>query len=172
MLRQEAHRLQAGRLDEGVQPRVQEHVEQVRQELRTLEARLWQHLQAHEDLQAIWQRLQTMVGIGPLTAAAVLAQVGDLGRFDDVRALVSLAGLAVKQGDSGSSVHRRPLIDRPGRSDLRRLLYMCALVAMRHDPAKVVIVAVMRKLLHIIYGVWKSEQDYDPQIAFAATPAA
>jgi len=39
----------------------------------------------------------------------------------------------------------------------------------RGKPTKVVLVAVMRKLLHIIYGVWKHASDYDAQLAFPAT---
>ena len=72
-------------------------------------------------------------------------------------------------------------MDRHGRGSLRRLLYRCSLVAMlwaphmrawaqrlkaRGKPTKVVLVAVMRKLLHIIYGVWKHASDYDAQLAF------
>jgi transposase len=47
----------------------------------------------------------------------------------------SLAGLAVKQRESGSSLRGRAQLDRHGRRELRRVLYMCALVAMRWDPS-------------------------------------
>jgi transposase len=74
-------------------------------------------------------------------------------------------------------------MDRHGRGSLRRLLYMCALVALRWDPhmhawaqrlkargkpTKVVLVAVMRKLLQIMYGVWKHACDYDAHLAFSS----
>jgi transposase len=128
--------------------------------------------------------LQTICGIGRLAAAQLIAQIGEIERFGHPGALVSLAGLAVKQRESGSSVRGRAQMDRHGRSSLRHLLYMCALVAMRWDPqmrawaqrlkargkpSKVVLGAVMRKLLHIIYGVWKHASDYDAQLAFPAS---
>jgi len=91
------------------------------------------HLKAHPSLKSQWRRLQTIRGIGPIGAAALLAEVGEIERFDDPRALVSLAGLAVKRHDSGRSVHGTPTIDRHGRTGLRRILYLCAVSALRWD---------------------------------------
>jgi transposase len=113
-----------------------------------------------------------------LTAALLIALIGDITRFDRVGALVSLAGLALVERESGSSVHGHPHIDRHGHPQLRQVLYWGAIAALRTDahlqawaarlrergkPNKVVLVAVMRKLLHIVYGVWKTQTEYDPQ---------
>ena len=181
MLQQERNRLHAGRLDSWIRTRVQQHVTQLDKELRAVWKRTMDHLKAHPSLKRMWRRLQTIKGIGPIAAAYLLAEVGEIERFDDPRALVSLAGLAVKRHDSGRSVHGRPKIDRHGRTGLRRILYLCAVSALRWDPhmqrfaarlqargkpLKVVQVAAMRKLLHIVYGVWKHEADYDPTLAF------
>jgi transposase len=181
MLQQERNRLHAGRMDSWIRSRVQLHVKQLDKESHLIWKRILEHLKAHPSLKSQWRRLQTIKGIGPLSAACILAEIGDISRFDDPRSLVSLAGLAVKRHDSGSSVHGRPKIDRHGRMGLRRILYLCAVSAMRWDPhmqrfaarlqtrgkaLKVVRVAVMRKLLHIVYGVWKHEADYDPTLAF------
>jgi transposase len=83
----------------------------------------------------------------------------------------------MKEHESDSSVHKRPGIVRQGHRQLRQLLCWCAITAMRTDaqfqafaqrlaarskPHKVIIVAVMRKLRHIVYGVWKNQIDYDP----------
>ncbi|GHO57763.1 transposase [Ktedonobacter robiniae] len=82
-----------------------------------------------------------------------------------------------------AALRGRAQMDRHGRGGLRQLLYMCALVSMRWDPHmrtwaqqlkargkpnKVVLVAVMRKLAHIIYGVWKHASEYDAHLAFPA----
>jgi transposase len=183
MLLQERNRLRNGRAEGWVRSRIEQHVGYLQQELDAIETEFKQFRKTHQDVQTLATRLQTIVGIGPLAAMLLIALIGEIARFDDVRALVSLAGLAIAEGESGTSVHKRPHIDRHGRADLRRILYMCALVAMRYDPSmaawaarlrahgkppKLVIVAVMRKLLHIVYGVWKSGQDYDPQQAFGA----
>ena len=181
MLQQERNRLHAGRMDGWVRTRVQQHVKQLDKELQIVWKRIMDHLKAHASLKQVWRRLQTIRGIGPMRAACILAEVGEIERFDDPRALVSLAGLAVKRHDSGRSVHGKPKIDRHGRTGLRRMLYLCAVSALRWDahmqrfaarlqargkPLKVVQVAAMRKLLHIIYGVWKHDTDYDPTLAF------
>ena len=174
MLQQERNRLHAGRMDDWIRTRVQQHVTQLDKELAALWKRTMDHLKAHPSLKSQWRRLQTIKGIGPIGAACILAEVGQIERFDDPRALVSLAGLAVTRHDSGTSVHGKPKIDRHGRMGLRRILYLCAVSAIRWDahmqacgtPLKVVRVAAMRKLLHIVYGVWKHETDYDPTLAF------
>ena len=181
MLQQERNRLHAGRMDDWIRTRVQQHVTQLDKELAALWKRTMDHLKAHPSLKSQWRRLQTIKGIGPIGAACILAEVGQIERFDDPRALVSLAGLAVTRHDSGTSVHGKPKIDRHGRMGLRRILYLCAVSAIRWDahmqgfaarlqargkPLKVVRVAAMRKLLHIVYGVWKHEADYDPTLAF------
>jgi len=180
-LLQVRNRQRSGGLEPWVAGRLQTQIEQLVKEFKLVEQRIWKHLETSATLSVTWSHLQTICGIGQLAAAHVIAQIGEIERFDHPAALVSLAGLAVKQRESGSSLRGRGPMDRHGRSSLRRLLYMCALVAMRWDPHmrawaqrlkargkpnKVVLVAVMRKLLHIIYGVWKHAKDYDAQLAF------
>ncbi len=103
-------------------------------------------------------------------------------RFPKVGAVVSLARLSITQYSSGSSVYPKRHIDRHGRHLLRSFLSLCALAALRSDaalqawaerlqqrgkPKTIVLVAVMRKLLHIAYGVWKNDENYNPTVAFA-----
>jgi transposase len=183
MLRQERNRLEAGRMTEAIQQRVLKHVQDLQTEFKTTEGEIKAHLKAHAPLKAIWQRLQTIPGIGWLTAARLLAHLGEIDRFDKVGSVVSLAGLSIKEQRSGSSVRGKAQIDRHGRKDLRQTMYMSALVAKRVSPhmqawakrlqaqgkpKKIILIAIMRKLLHIVYGVWKSEQDYQPALAFPA----
>lgn len=181
MLRQERNRLEAGRMTDAIKGRVLQHVQDLQAEVKTTQREITAHFTAHAPLKAIWQRLQTIPGIGWLTAARLLAHLGEIERFDKVGSLVSLAGLAIKEQSSGSSVRGKAQIDRHGRKDLRQTMYMSALVAKRVSPhmhawaqrlqaqgkpKKIILVAIMRKLLHIVYGVWKSEQDYQPTLAF------
>lgn len=181
MLRQERNRLEAGRMTDAIKERVLKHVQDLQAEFKTTEHEIKAHLKAHAPLKAIWQRLQTIPGIGWLTAARLLAHLGEIERFDKVGSVVSLAGLAIQEQSSGSSVRGKAQIDRHGRKDLRQTMYMSALVAKRVSPhmqawaqrlqaqgkpKKIILTAIMRKLLHIVYGVWKSEQDYQPALAF------
>jgi transposase len=179
---QERNRLQAGRLDASLVKLITDHVRWLAERQKGVELSIKQLLEQSADLKTPWERLQTIPGFGWYAAASFIAHLGAIERFARVGAVVSLAGLSVTQFSSGSSVYHKGHIDRHGRQPLRSLLYLCSLAALRCDPAlrawaerlqqrgkpkKIVLVAVMRKLLHIAYGVWKNDEDYEPTVAFA-----
>jgi len=147
------------------------------------------HIDRHPDLKAHHELLTSIPGIGDQTSIQLLAELGDLRRFTDVRQVVALVGLNPRQRHSGRSVHYTAGIARMGRSSLRAALYLPAVVAKRHNPVlrtfaerlaaqglspKAVVVAVMRKLLHLAYGVIHSNRPFDPQYGQRPTaiPAA
>jgi transposase len=140
-------------------------------------------LDQQPDLKQQTELLRSIPGLGDLTIGKLLAECRDLRAFRDVRQLVAFVGLNPRQHVSGSSIHKRPSISRTGSASLRSALYMPALSAMQHNPllrafadrlrargvlGKAVVVAVMRKLLHLVYGVLKSGQPFDPNWAAAA----
>ena len=115
-------------------------------------------------------------GIGEASAMRLLAEL--LVLPDDLAApqWVAHAGLDPRPYESGTSVHRPRRITKVGNRHLRAALYMPALVAIQHEPNvkafynKLVsrgkkpmqaVVAVMRKLLHAIWGMLKHDQDFD-----------
>ena len=94
------------------------------------------------------------------------------------------AGLDPRPYESGTSVHRPRRISKVGNRHLRAALYMPALVAIQHEPNvkafydKLVaagkkpvqtVVAVMRKLLHAIWGMLKHDEDFDGNKFFRLT---
>lgn len=114
-------------------------------------------------------------GIGERTAWSILAYIGDVNFFSNSKQIASYAGLTPKIIQSGTSIDKSSL-SKLGHKRLRKSLYMPALVAIRYNPAlkavyerlvshgkpkKVAIVAVMRKLLILSYGVLKSEKAFD-----------
>jgi transposase len=128
------------------------------------------------DLQLRYPLLLRACGIGPTSAVQVLAELAMLSPDLDVRQWVAQAGLDPRQYSSGSSVHKKTRISKTGNRHLRRALYMPALVAIRHEPhlrafylhliargkAKMqALVAVMRKLLHALFGMFKHHQPFD-----------
>lgn len=130
----------------------------------------------HEDL------LRSVPGIGPTTARTLLAELPELGRLDR-RAIAALVGVAPFNCDSGQFRGRRRIWG--GRASVRASLYMAALVASRHNavlasfyrrlrdlgkPAKVALVAVMRKLLTILNAMIKHQCRWNPKVA--STPAS
>ena len=120
-------------------------------------------------------------GIGDASAMRLLAEL--LVLPDDLAApqWVAHAGLDPRPYESGTSIHRPRRISKVGNRHLRAALYMPALVAIRHEPNvkafydKLIaagkkplqaIVAVMRKLLHAIWGMLKHDQDFDGEKFF------
>lgn len=118
--------------------------------------------------------LRTVPGIGPTTARTLLAELPELGRLDR-RAIAALVGVAPFNCDSGQHRGRRRIAG--GRASIRASLYMAALTASRRNPsltafyrrlrargkpAKVALVAVMRKLLTILNAMIKQRTPWKP----------
>jgi transposase len=137
-------------------------------------------------LHAQFDLLLSVPGIGELSALQLLAEVGMLGDRN-VRQWVKHAGLDVRHCSSGSSVRRLPQLSKCGNRYLRRALFMPALVASRFDPAlracyqqllargkrkRQALAALMRKLLHAIYGMFRHHRPYCGDLLCPAFAAA
>lgn len=133
---------------------------------------------------AMRQRFELLIsvpGIAQISALQLLGELDALSPEMTVREWVAHSGLDPVHEMSGSSVHKRSRISRAGNRHLRRALYMPALVAVRYDPHlkafyqllqsrhKVkmqALIAVARKLLHAIYGIFKGQTSYDGRRLF------
>ena len=131
-------------------------------------------------------RLTSIPGVALTSAIYLLGELLTLPPNLTVRQWVAHAGLDVRVVQSGSSVHPAPRMSKMGNAHLRRGLYMPALVAIqrdrhvrafydqllaRHRAPLQAVVAVMRKLLHAIYGMLKTDTDFDGS-KFRALPGA
>jgi transposase len=127
--------------------------------------------------------LATIPGVGRTTAAALLASV-PVDRLGTARQVAAYAGLCPQERSSGSSVRGRSRTGPLGPAHLRKALYLPALVAMRANPSlrafadrlraagkrpKVVVVAVMRKLLLLAWAILRSGHPYSPTYQSART---
>lgn len=119
--------------------------------------------------------LETIPGVGEATISQILSFV-DYQRFENAKQVAAFVGLNPKQHESGSSVRGRTRISKMGDGNLRKSLYMPAIVAKKYNPIikefcerlkkagkppMLIIGAAMRKLLHLIYGVLKSGKPFD-----------
>lgn len=153
------------------------------QELAELEKRINDHIDRHPHLRDRRELLRSIPGIGERISAYYLAWL-NTDRFGDARQVVAFVGLSPQHRESGSSVHGKPRICKIGNARLRRALYLPAMSAIRCNPAaqmlferlrsagklgKVALVAVMRKLIHWMFGVLKSGKPFDVQLALAKT---
>jgi len=121
--------------------------------------------------------LASIPGIGKATIAVILAELDHFEKFNHVRELVAFIGLAPKETLTGSSIKGKPRLCKVGHARFRKALYMPALVSIQCNPAmipfynrlkekgkngKVIVCAIMRKLVHIIFGILKSGKKFDP----------
>ena len=81
----------------------------LQEQRKTLETHITHHILAHESLAADYALLLSIVSIGPKTAAVLLAELGDVRRFANVRDLVAYVGLCPRLCSSGSSLHGPPV---------------------------------------------------------------
>ncbi len=182
---QQANRLHSA-MSEVVRQQLQQHLAFIDAQIEQLQQHLRAHLKQHPSLQQAVELLQSIKGSGFLTACRLVGEIRSITAFSDVRQLVAYVGLDPTRHESGRTVRGGRSISRKGRAALRAALYMPALVAKRHNPVlrafaqrleangktqKQVITAVMRKLLHLAYGVLKSGQRFDPHYVPARTLA-
>jgi transposase len=129
--------------------------------------------------------LLSVTGIGELSAVYLLAELHHFGPEATVRQWVAYAGLDPREHSSGSSVAKKPHISRRGNANLRRALYMPAVSAVQHDPhlqgfyqhllrrgktPLQALAAVMRKLLHAIFGMFKHDETFQGAKIFTPQP--
>lgn len=147
-----------------------------------VEQAIAEHIDNDPDLRGRRDLLNTIPGISDTTSAFLLASLGDLGQYSEAGQVVAHAGLNPARRQSGK-YEGKVRISRTGSALLRAKLYMPALVAKRHNPilaafarrlaergkpTKLILCALMRKLLHIVWGVLKSGKPFDPNKAVAA----
>ena len=176
-LRQEVNRLKSGERDSWVVSDLQIHIDYLQDRIAATEKEIQDFINKTPGLKSQQRLLTTIPGIGDLTANTLLAEIGDISAFDGAPQLAAYAGLNPQGHRSGSSVHKKTRISKQGRSELRRCLYMPAVVAMSYNPViqnlsyrmtergslkMEIVVAAMRKLLHIAYGVLKNQLPFDP----------
>ena len=142
-----------------------------------LETKALQIIQASEQLNKKYQLLLSVKGIAMTAAIQLLSELVCLPSDMRPAQWVAYAGLDPRAVESGSSVNKQRRISKAGNKYLRTALYMPALVAIQSEPEVArfynhlvdsgklkmrAVVAVMRKLLHAIWGILHSETPWDP----------
>ena len=126
------------------------------------------------------RRLQTIPGVGPAITATLIAEIGDIWRFDDVDGLHAYAGVHPAErssGHKGADPETSRHMSKAGNAHLRAAAYRMAVVGISHNPVirahyerkraagKSKMNALghcMSKALDLIWGVWRNGQDFDP----------
>lgn len=150
------------------------HIAWLQAEIKQLEQQISQAIEANSEWAEIAQRVDTVPGIGFITAATLVADLPELGQLNRQK-IAALVGVAPFNHDSGKHRGKRRIFG--GRTSVRSVLYMATLSAIRHNPVikefyqrllakgklkKVAITACMRKLLVILNTMIKTGQDWQP----------
>jgi transposase len=127
------------------------------------------------EIKSMVELITSIPGIGPVTAAVVIAETNGFELISSKKQLTSYAGLDVKEKESGTSVKGKSRISKRGNRYLRKVMYMPAMAAIRHSQRYQAVfvrivsrngikmkacVAVQRKLLEMTYTIYKTRTPY------------
>ena len=166
---------------ERIKADIERHIEWMTTEIEALEKLINQAMIDNPVWREIARRVDTVPGIGAITASTLVAELPELGHLNRQK-IAALVGLAPFNHDSGKYRGKRRIFG--GRTSVRCVLYMATLSAIRHNPVikafyqrlldkgklkKVAITACMRKLLVILNTMIKNNQDWNPSTSSLTT---
>jgi transposase len=144
-------------------------------EQQLLEKAIRAHVTAHPSLASDCARLQAIEGIGAKTARVLVAELPR--HLSSSRAAAAWVGVTPRRHESGSSIHKPARIGKEGNQQIRRALYMPAVVARSRNPRLkafadrleaagktklAAVIAVLHKLVRISFAILKNNSSYDP----------
>jgi transposase len=177
MRTQEKNRLGVAR--ETVRAGITQHLDYLEQAIAEIERRIREKIDNDPDLKQQRELLDSVPGLGDKTIPVLLAYYGGELRFTTAKEAAAFAGLDPRQHESGASVHGKPRLSKVGHRALRGALYMPAMATITKPdwgrafrdrlqasgkPPMVILGAMMRKLVHVAYGVLKSTKPFDPAL--------
>ena len=159
---------------------IDRHIAFLDEQISDLEQHIKDLIDNHPGLKKQYELLRTIPGVGDKVATTFLAEVPNVNWFAQASQLAAFAGLTPGERQSGTSLRGKGKLVKWGNAHLRSVFFMPALSAHRWNPiiaalrarlkAKekhglTVVVAIMRKLLHLCYGVLKTGKPFDPDHA-------
>jgi len=154
---------------------IERHIAALEDEMEILAQAATDLIQADRQLAQRFAHLTSVKGIAKASAITILAELAVLPDDMTVRQWVAHAGIDPRCRESGTSVRGQVRISKVGNRHLRRALFLPAMVASQHEPQVrayyqhllergkkplQALVAVMRKMLHAIYGMFKNDNDF------------
>lgn len=157
----------------------EEIINLIEDKIKETEKLISKQVNEDKDLLSKFERISKVKGLSILSIATIVAETNGFEFFKNQRQLVSYAGYDVIENQSGKHVGRTK-ISKKGNARIRRILYMPALTAINckepvfknlydrvFERTKIKMkgyVAVQRKMLVLIYTLWKNEEQYDPDM--------
>ncbi|MEL1244051.1 IS110 family transposase [Flavobacterium sp. DGU11] len=158
--------------------RLKERIEFLNKQEKEIKKDITSAIARDHNIKSQISEITTITGIGALSAIVILAETNGFELIRSKKQLTSYAGLDVKKKQSGTSIKGKPRISKRGNKSLRKAMHFPALTAVRHDEnfrslyARIVAkhgikmkayTAVQRKLLEMVYVIFKSKAPYDKE---------
>jgi len=158
--------------------RVNQRIKLFNEQEREIKQEIADLVKTDKELHRKLNLITSIPGVGNLTAVIAVAETNGFELIKNKKQLVSFGGLDVIVKDSGTSIKGKPRISKKGNRHLRKAMHMPALSAIRHDSRFRAIfvrlvakhgikmkaaVAIQRKIMEMIYTVWKTEKKYDKE---------
>lgn len=180
MRTEEKNRLHAAARVHGqssaVRLQIGRHIKMLDKEIALIRQTALEMIREDAELFRRYKLIRTIKGFGDVTAIVMVAELAMLAPDLDARQWVAFVGIDPRQYESGKSVRKQPRISRMGNAYLRHALYMPCLSAMRSIPQvrafadvligrgkapKQAVIAVMRKMIHAIWGMLQNNTSFD-----------
>lgn len=151
-------------------------IKEIDKQIADIKKEIEKLIKQDEQLSEKVDKLLTIKGVGILTIATIIAETLGFQFVKNIKQLASYAGYDVVQRESGTSIKGKTRISKKGNRYIRNALYFPAMVACRYNenlkksyiriiekkPSKMIgQVAIQRKLLILIYTLWKKDEEYD-----------
>jgi len=146
--------------------------------IQEIELEIKRIINADTEFKARIEKIATVKGLGIITIVIVLCETNGFELFNSIRQVVSYSGLDIQMKESGN-FKGKTRISKKGNARIRQCLFMPALTATMHnekiknlyerinernpDIKKKGVIAGMRKLLILIFVLWKKNEEYNPQ---------
>lgn len=177
----EMHTMESNRLSSGVSTAevklsIESLISHLEEQIKRTEKLIGKHINNHPQLKADRDLLLSIPGLGEATVARLMSEI-NFHHYESARQVAAFAGLVPRLRESGKSVRAHARLSKMGTPRIRRSLYFPAITALRCNPVikewasglrqrgkceMQIIGAVMRKLIHLAFGVLKSGRPYDP----------
>jgi transposase len=176
-LAQDKNRFQVPSQSRVVLTSVKRAIRFLEKEIDSLKKQIREHFNRHDNLKRDAVLLQSIPGVGEITAWDVLSELPDVHQFDSAQAVAAYAGLAPREHRSGTTIFKKTRLSKQGNARLRKAMYFPAVNALIWNPLvkahyerlraagkmkMVALAAAMRKMLMICYGVLKHQQPFQP----------
>ncbi len=157
--------------------RAKSRIKMIEAQIKEIETEIKNFIKAHPELDRKIQYMLSIPGIGMITAATITGETNGFTLIKNKRQLVSYTGYDIIRKDSGTSVHSKPRISKRGNKHIRKAMYFPALTSImfnekskndfkrmvqKHGIRMKAAVAIQRKLLVVMYTLWKKEENFNP----------